>query len=866
MKAAVRVYTVPKRIRKKPQFENEIIPNFDTYLVYDTETTVDAYQNLKFGSFIIKSGKSIIEAGIFYNPEFINETEYAEIEKFLQKHQSFKLYTVGQFVEEIFYKEVYLKHIPCIGFNQPFDIPRLAISFGYARKHMQGGFVLKLSDNKAIPGIIIKHNSGNAFIKFQPTKYSRFPGFFIDLSTIAAALLPDIKHISLKKACELFHTEHQKLEAEEHGVVTEKYVEYNVGDILCTADLLDAVKEEISKYGLEIPLNKIYSSASIGKALLDSMGIKPISNVDEKLKKLFGIAMSSYFGGRVECKMRKTPVKVTYLDFTSMYPTIFTLMGLQQFLTTKEIEYHDDTENVRNLLRDVKLADLKEPKFYKNLWVFCKVKPNGDVLPIRTTYDDKNQNIGMPYATSTEELYYALPDLVVSKLITGKTPEIIAAWRVEAVDKQESLKTSKILGLEINPLKDEIFKKLIEERQRIKKTDDIRQKAIKIVANAASYGIFVELNPEDDDEELSVYSGSEFDEFNVFEKPGKYFNPIISALLTSGARLLLGVCEPILNEINKNYYYCDTDGIFVDPEAVNTLQSFFDSINPYENVEHLLKVESDNVWFYGISSKRYVLYHINENKITIDGKSNDKSYSLHGLGYILNPFGKSEEWQKQIWEDILKLVYNQISADEFYRKYDSFFVLSKMAVSNKELMKRLAKKLNRHKPYNGQIKPFNFFFVGVGANQDIKPIMPYSDDPQAAVYSDFMDYSTGKVMNGVEYFQKLSDVLYSYCNHKEAKLDGDTGLLNRRHVEIDGIRYIGKETNKLEENSVTLSQPYTNAYGYKELEEKLLSVSPKDTKTIGVNKMTLWKIKKRIKQHKPLHLSRKIRDKLLKLN
>ena len=32
--------------------------------------------------------------------------------------------------------------------------------------------------------------------------------------------------------------------------------------------------------------------------------------------------MTAYYGGRVEVRIRKTPVKVTYLDFTSVYPII----------------------------------------------------------------------------------------------------------------------------------------------------------------------------------------------------------------------------------------------------------------------------------------------------------------------------------------------------------------------------------------------------------------------------------------------------------------------------------------------------------------------------------------------------------------
>ncbi len=35
--------------------------------------------------------------------------------------------------------------------------------------------------------------------------------------------------------------------------------------------------------------------------------------------------------------MRKTPVKVAYLDFTSMYPTMYTLMHMDRFLKAEKI-------------------------------------------------------------------------------------------------------------------------------------------------------------------------------------------------------------------------------------------------------------------------------------------------------------------------------------------------------------------------------------------------------------------------------------------------------------------------------------------------------------------------------------------------
>jgi len=55
----------------------------------------------------------------------------------------------------------------------------------------------------------------------------------------------------------------------------------------------------------------------------------------------------------------------------------------------------------------------------------------------------------------------------------------------------------------------------------------------------------------------------------------------------------------------------------------------------------MFKIEKDdndkplkNVMFYGISAKRYCLYDINDDNITI------RKYSTHGLGHLLNINGE----------------------------------------------------------------------------------------------------------------------------------------------------------------------------------------------------------------------------------
>jgi hypothetical protein len=88
----------------------------------------------------------------------------------------------------------------------------------------------------------------------------------------------------------------------------------------------------------------------------------------------------------------------------------------------------------------------------------------------------------------------------------------------------------------------------------------------------------------------------------------------------------------------------DTDSIFVPPEHAKSLIEFFRSLNPYSMEIPLLKIEYEDVWFFGISSKRYVLYRRKNKEIEL------VSYKLRGLGHLRNPFSDSvDDWQGEIW-------------------------------------------------------------------------------------------------------------------------------------------------------------------------------------------------------------------------
>jgi hypothetical protein len=65
------------------------------------------------------------------------------------------------------------------------------------------------------------------------------------------------------------------------------------------------------------------------------------------------------------------------------------------------------------------------------------------------------------------------------------------------------------------------------------------------------------------------------------------------------------------------------------------------------------------------------------------------------------------------------------------------------------------------------------------------------------VYGSFIDYNTGDILKGQEYWKPLSNFIIEYADHPEAKFKGETGVLQRRHLKPKSVVYIGKETKGL---------------------------------------------------------------------
>ncbi len=871
---ALRAYVCKESsVNNIPKYNNKAIrkPSLPSEwsLIFDTETTTDETQKLRFGTYQVRKNDSLIEKGSFYDEQTLNQGEIETLKQYSERNK-LKLITKDEFIEDVFYRVGYLYRATIIGFNLPFDISRLAIDHSPARstprnKIMRGGFSFKLSENPEFPRVQIKHvSSRDAFIQFAATKGQRTSrgnrkkkryqpirrGYFIDVKTLAAALTSQ-SH-SLNSLANALKVEAQKHSTEEHGLIlTEQYIDYAVQDTQTTWECYKSLKSLYELHGLEHTFaHNIHSEASLGKAYLKEMGVKPWREVQTDFPNdLLGIIMSTYYGGRSEVHIRREITQVLYCDFLSMYPTVCTLMNLWRFVTAKGMDWSDTTQGTKNLLENVKLIDLQNTETWENLSTLVQVKPDKDIFPVRAKYGgDSQYTIGLNFLTNEQAQWFTLADCISSKLLTGKTPEIIKAITFKPQEIQNDLEAVCVAGKKdylVNPNDGDFFKNIIDLRQSVKnkmKNADIKEKqdlnqqqqALKILANATSYGIFVELNVEEDkNNQVLLCHGYNGQPINLnrkkYETAGKFFHPLLASLITGAARLKLAITEKLATDYKLDWAFCDTDSMaLAKPKNMNEnefltkarfVQEWFTPLNPYTHKAPLLKIEDDNyslsqtdnldaLFCYAVSSKRYALFNLQNGKVIL------RKVSAHGLGHLITPYRESvksnlkdtQPWQQDLWAEIIE--------SELRNEHPNFSTLknfNKPAISRYNAttpqLERWFKDYNQDKPYEDRVRPFNFL-LSMQANphlKNLKPISPFNTDYDDAVNNCF-DRNTGKKVSKKELKTNL-DALAQYHLHPEAKfLDAnflDKGITKRRHIIATSIQHIGKEANKWEEQFFT---------------------------------------------------------------
>ncbi|MBV8282829.1 MAG: hypothetical protein JO347_12325, partial [Candidatus Eremiobacteraeota bacterium] len=398
---------------------------------------------------------------------------------------------------------------------------------------------------------------------------------------------------------------------------------------------------------------------------------------------------------------RKVAVPVVYTDFLSMYPTVNSLMNLWQFVIARQIKVVDHYQDeIVQFLERLTVDCLFDRETWKYLTAFVRVIPDGEILPTRGQYSSSNDwqvAVNYLYAGAPDDaLWFSLPDVVASVILTGRIPKIVDAFRIEASGgKLEELRPTKFRGtIEIDPRKQDFFKVVIEERKRVGSRGDLSpeekermSKALKVLANSTSYGIYGQMDRrENGDKKLVKCHGIDADPYTCsvanVEIPGEFCFPPLASLITGAARLMLALLEKCVTDLGGTYAMEDTDsmaivatkrgGLVPCPGGsfnlrngskaikaitwaqVENIAKRFEALNPYDRDSvpgSILKIEDDNfdpttkkqrqIWCVAISAKRYALFlkdKSNTPSLLRKGQnSKDNHWSEHGLGHLLNP-------------------------------------------------------------------------------------------------------------------------------------------------------------------------------------------------------------------------------------
>jgi|SRR5579864_5524167 len=526
----VRAHTVvldEHKQRKRSDRAPPKLPRWpDFAVVFGCESRRDLGQEPTFGFYrVLKLNDDryvLEEEGAFFD-EGLRPTERNAVATYFQREVAettsfpprFPLRTRADFVKDVFYWYA-RKGALIVGFDICFGLARLARKWSRGDK-AEWSLVLSVypdgNENLKDPRVLINPiDNRKAFIQFRSEWIPKDPSGrplakktdidkarFLDLRTLLSALFD--QPLSLKAACELSALEKYGLpqiaDDVPSGQVSLAEIESARHKVRCIAALLNASKCEFDLHrSIRRSPAHAYSAGSLVKSYLEAMGIEPPAQKFDVPNEILGYAMESFTAGRSETRLRHVEVPVAPLDFTAEYATVCVLLQLMEVLTAKRLTFEDATADVQKLLSSITLDTCFKRKVWPEFRFFALVKPEGDILPVRTMNNGFTQSVGNSYLTDDKPIWVAGPDIINSILNNnGKIPRILRAIKVVPHGKQSGLKPVWLRGsVKIDPREDDLFRKIIEERQRHESDPDLYH-WLKIFANSI-YGCFVEINPE----------------------------------------------------------------------------------------------------------------------------------------------------------------------------------------------------------------------------------------------------------------------------------------------------------------------------------------------------------------------------------
>jgi hypothetical protein len=863
----LRVVEEPVKEKEKGEWDPGPGPNDRLTLVFDTETTTDVRQELRFGIAQVYSNERLTRTLVFMGE--VTSKEETTILAWAGEHRA-PVSTVSDFVTREFLPLALDGHAVVVGFNLPFDLARIAAEWEPKRKVRQAtswklSLVPRSNPKWAyVPRIRVERvHSAMSFISFTGTKekFRKYRGAFVDCRTFVRALTGE-GH-SLKTAGEAFGCVRKKTEQDYRGPVNRRFLDYGLNDVELTAELYFRCRNRYAEFGLDKHPAQVYSSATLAKELWKNRGIVP----PRLSPAVTGRLMASFHAGQTECRVRGREVEdVSVLDFTQQYPSLYCLLGAERFLTAERISTHDSTEEVRDWVERLSFEDLLRKETWNDprMWSLCEVESMGSILPVRSTFGGPEAGaptIGWNYVTTERALTlpYMVADILAAKLLGGSLPEIVKATTFAPVGQQE-VHPVRVLGVAVGPgqgLIQTLAEARIREKQSCAPGSKHRAVGLKTICNAGSYGIFVEVNRKPRKGQVRIHGLGE-DPFETeeteVEEPGSDYCPLIGAALTAASHLLLAMVDAQVGRLGGEVVYCDTDSAFVTPSKIAPeVGTSFGRLNPYGEETAFLKDETldkapreeypkgspdRTPRFFALSAKRYCLFVQRKDgrpHVFRTGKS--MGASDHGLGSF--QVGKDrDEWIAQLWERIIEK--GEAAAED----YDGIPATSEFSLSTPNLLQRVRRL--------GNIRPFTFLTARL-----LEP----SKDPdemrsELVAFVDPKDSAGQAALMAMPRQRSWGSVIEEFVRHKDRKYAfGPDGRAIRRHVIVRRTNLVGlgKEANRIEASRVLgIRVAGGRAKTYSDIEGRVLAMGRPEARELGIPWATVMRWKRRLRAGLPI--------------
>jgi hypothetical protein len=704
-------------------------PWFGPALILDCETETGIGQKLRFGVFQERglNYRDLVERkrkqgeitqedidclrseGIFYNPEACSNEEIATMRAYANEHE-LRFIDLNDFLYDVFYRAYYYKQwnegdaaclLPklVIGHNLPFDLGAISYRAGPSKNDNYGGLTLSLAE--ARPPIVVKKlGHGKHLFSASPDFGMRKNHRFLDTMQLGRAMFGPGDNGMKGLLKKLKIADVSKGEADYEGPITREYIQYCRDDVHATWRIYEELRALWRKHGRSREIDRIYSEASIGKAYLKDFGITPFMKQNPNFdRRVIGACMETLYGGRSDVRIRHKVVEIIKPDFRSQYPSVNTLMKLQELRIAERIEAIEGGPNDKaaRFLRGVTLDDMQNKDTWPKLRGVALIRPAGDILPVRTVYhangfqDEADatlraQQIGFNVVVSGPRTWYSFADIIASKLLTGKCPEILKTIELVPHGVQAGLKPVLFFGrkeYEIDLTRDDCFQRVIDMRAEVRDDDPAMGQGLKLMANGTAYGVSIEfiVDEHKDAHGTTVYHGEESSRREAraalpsddggyeisgykVERAGDWFEPW-GPLIPAGGRLLLAIAERLASDRGIGYGFCDTDAMgFARPDGMSRdefrvkvheiagANGWFQKLNPYVSNDPLFSIEDENYSLESLAANKkdksvkkelepLHMLAVSAKRYALANKSGDewiiRKASGHGLGHISAP-------------------------------------------------------------------------------------------------------------------------------------------------------------------------------------------------------------------------------------